>query len=236
MRSPEDMARSARVSASRPCGSGESQAPPRFDDTFRRGLERLVLWRRDVRRFRHDALDPALLERLVGLASRAPSVGNSQPWRFVEVADVARRTAVRRDFLACNQAALEKYEGERSHLYASLKLAGLDDAPVHLAVFVDRATNVGHGLGRRTMPETLEYSAVLAVHTFWLAARAHGIGVGWVSILDPAAVGAVLEVPPTWHLIAYLCVGYPAEEHLDAELERHGWQERQDSPALIVRR
>lgn len=225
----EEVPRSTRVGAS-------EQSAPAFDDGFRREFEQLVLWRRDVRRFRRDALDPALLERLVALAARAPSVGNSQPSRFVEVGDVARRAAVRRNFFACNHAALERYDGERAHRYASLKLAGLDDAPVQLAVFADRATGMGHGLGRQTMPETLDYSAVLAVHTLWLAARAHGVGVGWVSILDPAAVAAALDVPSTWHLIAYLCIGYPSEEHVDPELERHGWQERDASACVIVRR
>ena len=164
-----------------------------------------------------------LLERLVGLATHAPSVGNSQPWRFVEVADPRRRAAVRRNFLACNQAALELYEGEQAHLYATLKLAGLDEAPVHIAVFVDGETATGHGLGRHTMPRTLDYSAVLAVHTLWLVARAYGVGVGWVSILDPTAVCVALDVPSGWGLIAYLCLGYPSEDHLDPELERHGW-------------
>jgi 5,6-dimethylbenzimidazole synthase len=235
-----EMPRSAGVPASKQSGTCQTRSgsatPPSFDDTFRRGLEQLVLWRRDVRRFRPDALEPALLQRLVGVAACAPSVGNSQPWRFVEVADIARRAAVRRNFLACNDGALAQYEGEQAHRYASLKLAGLDDAPVHLAVFADRATSAGHGLGRQTMPEALDYSVVLAVHTLWLAARSYGIGVGWVSILDPAVVSAALEVAPAWHLIAYLCIGYPAEEHLEPELERQGWQERDDATAVILRR
>jgi len=209
---------------------------PRFDETFRRALEALVLWRRDVRRFRPDPIDPPLLERLIEVATHAPSVGHSQPWRFVEVADPARRATVRRSFLECNATALQSYDGERARLYATLKLSGLDDAPVHVAVFVDDDAETGHGLGRRTMPTTLDYSAVLAVHTLWLVARAHGIGLGWVSILDPVAVRVALEVPAAWRLIAYLCLGYPAEEHLDPELERHGWQEREPSSAVLVRR
>lgn len=232
----EDVAVSGGVSAREPSRSSDRDPSPRFDEGFRRQLEALVRWRRDVRRFRHDPLDEALLEHLVRVAAHAPSVGHSQPWRFVEVADKARRNAVRDDFRRCNQAALAQYEGERAHLYASLKLAGLDDAPTHLAVFADRATHAGHGLGRRTMPATLDHSVVLAIHTFWLAARTYGIGVGWVSILDPEIVRAVLDVPATWHLIAYLCVGYPDEEHCDPELERHGWQEREGSTSVILRR
>ncbi len=153
--------------------------PPEFDDAFRHGLEALLRWRRDVRRFRCDPLDPGLIDRLLDLADLAPSVGNSQPWRFVSVETPAARAAVRRNFEAANAEALAAQPTERRRLYASLKLAGLERAPVHLAVFTDTATAQGHGLGRRSMPETLEQSTAMAVHTLWLAARACGVGVGW---------------------------------------------------------
>ena len=211
-------------------------APPAFDAAFRRELELLYRWRRDVRRFRSEPIDAALLHRLLALAMLAPSVGNCQPWRFVLVESPSSRQAIRRIFEACNQEALSNYAGERATLYAHLKLAGLDKAPVHLAVFVDAATATGHGLGRQTMPETVAYSVVGAVHALWLAARAHGIGMGWVSIIDPEAVRATLCVPDAWQLIAYLCVGYPEEEHLDPELERSGWQSRLDGDGFILRR
>jgi 5,6-dimethylbenzimidazole synthase len=201
-------------------------SPPVFDGGFCGRLAELFAWRRDVRRFKTDPLSPSLIENLVRTAALAPSVGNSQPWRFVSVESGAPRKAVIDNFHACNAAALKSYEGERAALYASLKLAGLQEAPVHLAVFCDHAAEAGYGLGRRTMPETLDYSAVAAVHTFWLAARAQGVGVGWVSILDPQVICRVLAVPASWKLIAYLCAGYPQEEHLDPELERHHWQER----------
>ena len=123
-----------------------------------------------------------------------------------------RRAAIRRNFAECNAAALAAQTPDRAARYARLKLAGLDDAPCHLAVFADPDTEQGHGLGRLTMPEMVEYSAVAAVHTLWLAARAEGIGMGWVSILDPAAVRAILDVPPAWRLIGYFCLGYPAAE------------------------
>jgi 5,6-dimethylbenzimidazole synthase len=209
---------------------------PRFDDPFLDDLRRLILWRRDVRRFRADPVEPAVVDELLALAALAPSVGNSQPWRFVTVDDPARRAAVREDFEARNREALADYADDRAGLYARLKLSGLDEAPVHLAVFVDRETSVGHGLGRKTMPETLPYSVVLAVNTLWLAARARGIGVGWVSILDPDRIAAILEVPESWSLVAYLCIGYPEEEHLDPELERLGWQSRVDPARFILRR
>jgi 5,6-dimethylbenzimidazole synthase len=208
--------------------------PPRFDAAFRRQLEQLYRWRRDVRRFRTEPLDAGLIDRLIELAVLSPSVGNSQPWRFVKVDDPLRRAAVRRSFADCNRAALAEYEGERAALYARLKLAGLDRAPSHLAVFVDAATACGEHLGRRTMPETLTWSVVGAVHALWLAARAHGVGVGWVSILDPALIREALEVPTAWSLVAYLCLGWPEEEHIDPELERAGWQRRFGDLARVV--
>jgi 5,6-dimethylbenzimidazole synthase len=209
---------------------------PMFGDRFRAELRELFLWRRDVRRFRRDAVAPELLEALVDLACLAPSVGNSQPWRFVSVEDPARRERVRESFRRCNEAALADFDGPRAAVYARLKLAGLTEAPVHLAVFVDAGTSAGHGLGRKTMPEAIHYSAVAAVHTFWLAARARGLGVGWVSIVDPEDVSTILEVPREWSLVAYLCVGYPEEEHADPELERHEWQARDSSSRQILRR
>jgi 5,6-dimethylbenzimidazole synthase len=192
--------------------------PPTFDAAFRERFAELVRWRRDVRRFRREPLPAGALERLIGLAARAPSVGFSQPCRWIRVVDAARRAAIAADFARCNADALAGYGGERARLYASLKLSGFDEAPEHLAVFCDEETPAGHGLGRATMPETLAYSAVMAVHTLWLAARAEGIGLGWVSILSPNAVSTTLEPPAGWRFIAYLCIGYPASENSMPEL------------------
>jgi len=213
-----------------------TQQPPSFDAAFAARLRELILWRRDVRRFRRDPVAPELIDELISLAVLAPSVGYSQPWRFVHVEDPARRSAVRDSFRRCNREALEDYHGERAKLYASLKLSGLDDAPVQLAIFCDEATDLGHGVGRKTMPETLRYSVVTAVHTLWLAARARGLGVGWVSILEPDEIARALEVPGDWVLIAYLCIGYPEEEHADPELERGGWEDRLDLSDCVLRR
>ena len=157
----------------------ETVAPPIFDAAFRARLGDLFAWRRDVRRFRPDAVDPALMERLLDQAALSPSVGNAQPARWLSVESAGARGAVRRNFEAANAEALAAQDGGRAALYARLKLAGLDVAPVQLAVFCDRATAQGHGLGRRTMPEMLDYSVVAAVVAFWLAARAEGLGVGW---------------------------------------------------------
>jgi 5,6-dimethylbenzimidazole synthase len=211
-------------------------APPLFDETFRETLDALLLWRRDVRRFATTPLEPGAVDRLVERACLAPSVGYSQPWRFVVVESPQVRSAIRANFLSCNREALAEYAGERARRYAELKLAGLDDAPVQLAVFADTGTDAGHGLGQRTMPAMLHYSVVTAVHTLWLVARAWGIGVGWVSILDPVAVRDSLEVPPSWDLVAYLCIGYPEAESSTPELARAGWQSVDPDARLVHRR
>jgi 5,6-dimethylbenzimidazole synthase len=207
-----------------------------FDDAFRARLRDLLVWRRDVRRFRTEALPDGMLERLIETACLAPSVGLSQPWRFVIVDDPARRRSVIEAFTACNAEALESYAGDLATRYAELKLAGLAEAPCQMAVFADRATQVGHGLGRRTMPEMAEYSVVAAVTTMWLAARAAGIGMGWVSILDPARMHALLDVPDTWRFIGYFCLGYPQADDTIPELEQSGWERRRLPSSVIVRR
>ena len=209
---------------------------PQFNDRFRHDLRELLRWRRDVRRFRTDPIPDSLVEELLDLACLAPSVGNAQPWRFVSVDDPANRAAIIANFSAANARALAGYQGERARLYAGLKLAGLQEAPRHLAVFCDEGTEQGLGLGRQTMPETLRYSAVLAVHTLWLAARTRGIGVGWVSILDPGAATRQLRVPEGWTLVAYLCLGWPVEEHDEPELQRTGWQAREAACRQVLQR
>jgi 5,6-dimethylbenzimidazole synthase len=209
---------------------------PHFDALFRATLADLFLWRRDVRRFRRDVLPDGLLQEFLSQACLSPSVGFSQPWRWVMVDAPERRAAIVENFQEANRLALAELDGQRAALYARLKLAGLVEAPVHLAVFVDPETELGHGLGRRTMPEMLPYSAVCAVHTLWLAARAHGVGMGWVSILDPVQVPRALNLPEHWKLVAYLCLGYPEEEQDQPELEREGWAGRQAIEAMIVQR
>jgi 5,6-dimethylbenzimidazole synthase len=210
--------------------------PPSFDAAFRARLRDLLIWRRDVRRFRADPLPDGTLESLIELACLAPSVGLSQPWRFVIVANQAIRAAIRQNFAACNADALSVQGSSRASLYAQLKLAGLDEAPGHLAVFADRSTEQGHGLGRRTMPEMIEYSTVTAVHTIWLAARAQGIGMGWVSILDAQAAASALDVPADWKFIGYFCLGYPQADDTVPELEQSGWEQRRLPSSVILHR
>ena len=196
-----------------------------FEERFQTELVELFSLRRDVRHFKRDPLPPGEIEKLVEFTRLSPSVGYSQPWRFVKVEDEQRRAAVTASFQRANEKALTSYEGERAQLYARLKLAGLQEAPAHLAVFCDVETTTGNGLGAKTMPEMREYSAAMAIYTLWLAARARGIGIGWVSILEPDVVQAVLDVPESWRLVAYLCVGYPSSYERTPELQQLGWEE-----------
>ena len=209
---------------------------PEFDEAFRAKFAELLLWRRDVRHFLTKPLPEGCMERLLALACLAPSVGLSEPWRFVLVDAPDKRKAVRDNFLAANAESFASYEGERAQIYAKLKLAGLDDAPVQLAVFTEPDPEQGARLGRRTMPETVCYSAVTAIHTLWLAARAEGIGMGWVSILDPAPLNRDLGVPAHWQFIGYFCIGYPAAVRDTPELEQMRWEKRSDPASLIFRR
>ena len=211
-------------------------APIAFDEEFRRHLRELFVWRRDVRRFRREPLPVGTVERLIETACLSPSVGLSQPWRFVIVDAPARRSAVIDNFRACNSEALAAYSGEAAARYAALKLAGLEEAPCHVAVFADRSTDIGAGLGRRTMPEMAEYSVVAAICTLWLAARAEGIGLGWVSILDPLRAGEILDVPKEWTFIGYLCLGYPQHDDDTPELERAQWERRRPAECFVLRR
>ncbi len=201
-------------------GASTMQFTPADIDT----LTQLLRWRRDVRQFRTGPVDPAAMAAIEAALEHAPSVGNSRPWRVVRVADPEMRASVIANFEAENARAAADYAGATRHAYRRLKLAGLREAPVHWAVFTDTAPIEGRGLGRQTMPETLAYSTVTAIHTAWLMARAHNVGMGWVSILDPEALTAMLDVPASWQLTGYLCIGYAAEEHDVPELERRGWQ------------
>lgn len=152
------------------------------------------------------------------------------------VDDPARRRAIAEVFETCNAEALSFYPRGIGDRYANLKLASIKEAPAQLTVFADRGIRVGHGLGRRTMPEMIEYSVVAAVHTIWLAARAEGIGLGWISILDPARMAEILDVPPDWHLIGHLCLGYPETETKIPELEHAKWEYRKPPSKAIIRR
>lgn len=207
---------------------------PTFTPSIREAVADLLAWRRDVRSFRADPLPNGTVERLLAMASLSPSVGLSEPWRFVVVDDADRKAEIAANFAAANAAALAAQESSKQALYARLKLAGLASAPVQIAAFADHGDPQGHGLGRATMPATTDYSVAIAIHTLWLAARLEGIGLGWVSILDPAALVATLDVPADWRFIGYLCLGYPEAEDDRPALQRAGWDERRDPASRIL--
>ena len=195
-----------------------------FGEADRACLAEILRWRRDVRHFRIDAVPEAVLERLRLAMEAAPSVGNSRPWRVIRVEDRGLRAGVRNEFMACNASAAAIYSGEQREAYFQLKLAGLDAAPVQLAVFTAQNPDEGHGLGRQTLPETLRQSTAMAIHGMWLAARAENLGLGMVSILEPRAIERLFAVPEGWEFSAYLCVGWPEVMDDTPLLHRVGWQ------------
>lgn len=197
----------------------------KFTAEHTENLLELMKWRRDVRHFRQDPVPLETLDLLKQAVDLAPSVGNSRPWRFVEVASPEIRANVIANFEISNEAASQGYDKEKQAEYRQLKLAGLREAPIHLAVFTDLSPLEGDGLGRQTMPETLTYSSITAIHQLWLVARTMNLGVGWVSILDAADMNTTMQVNPDWAFTAYLCIGYPTQENDTPELQRRGWQE-----------
>jgi 5,6-dimethylbenzimidazole synthase len=196
-----------------------------FTRTEAETLARIFRWRRDVRHFRDLPVAEDVLDRLRHAMDCAPSVGNARPWRVIRVNDPALRASVRANFNLCNAQAANDYRDDQHEKYLRLKLAGLDAAPVQLAIFTLTDPVQGHGLGRRTLPETLHQSTAMAIHTLWLAARAENIGVGMVSILDPRAIEQLLGVPQGWEFSAYLCLGHAEFTDDTPLLHRAGWQE-----------
>jgi len=198
-----------------------------FSDPERAAVYRAITTRRDVRRgFVDRPLPDDVLQRLLAAAHSAPSVGLMQPSRFIVIRDRATRQAVHTIFEEVNAKAAATYLAERGEQYAALKLEGILEAPQNLCIVCDTGNARGHKLGRHTMPETAAYSTVCAVQNLWLAARAEGVGVGWVSILDPVRLRAVLHIPDHILPVAYLCLGYVDQFASEPDLERCGWERR----------
>jgi 5,6-dimethylbenzimidazole synthase len=205
-----------------------------FSEAEKGAVYRAIRERRDVRAgYLPQPVDRATLYRLLAAAHQAPSVGFMQPWRFIVVRQQSLRTAVHQVFQRANADAAASYQQGRKELYSRLKLEGLLEAPQHLCVVCEEESERGHHLGRHSMPETSVYSVVCAIQNLWLAARAEGIGVGWVSILDPLAIKDLLRIPPAAQLIAYLCLGYVKEFADLPDLERDGWEKRAELTPLV---
>jgi len=198
------------------------------------GLYRAICERRDVRsQFLPDPISPAVLARLLQAAHHAPSVGFMQPWDFIVIDSLEVRQAVKAMYERENRKAAENYTGEEAVLYQRLKLEGILDSPLNLCITCDRSRGGPHVLGRNTILETDLFSVCLAVQNLWLAARAEGIGVGWVSIVDPGELARTLELPAAVYPVAYLCIGYVSEFLARPELEVAGWRSRIPLPELV---
>jgi len=189
--------------------------------------------RRDIRHFHGDRIADEVLARILDAAHHAGSVGYMQPWSFVIVRSNELKRRIHDSHVIENARAAGNYSGERRALYDSLKLAGILEAPVGVAVTCDHSRGGPAVLGRHSMPETDLYSTCCAIQNLWLAARAEGIGVGWVSILDPEAVKTALMIPPSVVLVAYLCLGYPISFDDQPMLERRGWRSRLPLSELV---
>jgi 5,6-dimethylbenzimidazole synthase len=204
----------------------------RFSDDERAAVYRAIETRRDVRRFRSDPISDEALDRLLAAAHHAPSVGFSQPWRFLVIRSPETKARVKASFARANAAAAARYEGDRAALYRSLKLEGICEAPVNLCVASCDPTDEPI-LGAQTMPETTVFSTVLAIENLWLAARAEGLGVGWVSIVEPDELRALLAIPDGVRLVAYLCIGVPEELPGEPMLQTVGWRDRASLAEVI---
>jgi 5,6-dimethylbenzimidazole synthase len=223
--------------------SGQESAVPRggplVEDEFSSGdrevLYRVIERRRDVRAFRPDPIPSETLYRLLSAAHHAPSVGLMQPWNFIVIQDAGTKTRIKEIFLRANEEAAAHYSGPREMLYRSLKLEGIEEAPINLCVTADRTRSGPHVLGRNTIVDTDLYSTCCAIENLWLAARVEGIGVGWVSILSIDEVRTVLSIPEHVVVVAYLCLGYAQEFFDEPELQRRRWASRVPLDQLVYR-
>ncbi|OUS31561.1 5,6-dimethylbenzimidazole synthase [Gammaproteobacteria bacterium 45_16_T64] len=197
-----------------------------FSTTESELLADIIANRRDVRgnRFVSAPVSEEIIDKLLMAALHSPSVGFSQPWEFVVVRDETIRSRISESFHEENMKALEQFQGEKAAQYQRMRLEGIKDTPVNIAVFYKPST--GPVLGQTTMDEMGRYSVVCAIQNLWLMARALNVGVGWVSIVDPEKVRKTLEMPKNRQLIAYLCVGHVEEFLSQPELEQVKWEKR----------
>jgi 5,6-dimethylbenzimidazole synthase len=205
-----------------------------FSDDERAAVYKAIHTRRDVRdQFLPQPIPGDVLMRLLDAAHHAPSVGFMQPWNFIVIREEARKAQIHRAFTRANEEAKLLFGDERQALYSSLKLEGILKAPLNVCITCDRTRGGKVVLGRTHNRQMDLYSTVCAVQNLWLAARAEGIGVGWVSIYHDQDVRGVLSVPDHVEIIAYLCIGYVSELYDAPELEKRGWRNRLPLQELI---
>jgi len=207
-----------------------------FPEEARRAVYEAIALRRDVRHFRADRdVDPETLERILEASHQAPSVGLSQPWGFILVRAGAFRERIRQSFLACGEAEAGRFPADRRDAYLAHKLEGILEAPLNICVAVDLRDRDEAILGTTVQPEAVRASACCAVENLWLAARAEGVGVGWVSIVEPAVLRAELALPPGVEPVAYLCVGHPVAFRERPMLEETRWRTRRPLAEVVHR-
>ena len=218
-----------------PAASSHAISDNSFEAAARAAVYEAILTRRDVRsHFLSETIDDCVLARLLLAAHHAPSVGFMQPWNFIVIRDARRREKIRDLFLDARRQEAENIAGERQALYRKLKLEGICESPLNLCITCDRSRSENSPLGRWHNPEMDLYSTVCAVQNFWLAARAEGIGVGWVSIFDSEALKRLLGIPGHIVPVAYLCVGRVSEFAPRPDLETLAWGKRLPLPDLIM--
>lgn len=204
-----------------------SAIPLEFTEAEKEAVYKAIYLRRDVREhFLPTPIPEPVLRRLLDAAHHAGSVGFMQPWSFIIIRSEEVKAQVRGLFEKANREAIQVFEGQRRELYSRLKLEGILESPMNLCVTCDPTRNGPHVLGRHTIPEMDAYSTCCAIQNLWLAARVEGIGVGWVSILDPLLLRKVLDIPPHVIPLAYLCLGYVDQFLPQPQLEMVGWLPR----------
>jgi len=207
--------------------TGSHQDELFFSDDERQGFYKTLFNRRDVRgQFKSDPVPDEVLSRILYAAHHAPSVGFMQPWNFVVVRSDEVKKKVHSAFVEANEDAANMFDSERSKTYRALKLEGILESPVNICITCDRSRTGPVVIGRTSIKTMDLYSSVCAVQNFWLAARAEGVGVGWVSIIKQKALQAALNIPSNIVPIAYLCVGYVSHFYDKPELETAGWLNR----------
>jgi nicotinate-nucleotide--dimethylbenzimidazole phosphoribosyltransferase len=206
----------------------------RYEADQMEAVYRVIAERRDVRRFRPEEVPEEVLERVLSAAHRAPSVGLMQPWRLIVIRDLATRAEVRRLAHRERLRQAERFD-KRTAEFLDKKIEGVVEAPLGICVCCDHGKPDVEVLGRGTIPETDVYSTACAIQNLWLAARAEGLGVGWVSFYRPADLRALLGIPARADPIAYLCIGWPDERPVRPSLEASGWSQRMPLEAVLMR-
>ncbi|WP_093840789.1 nicotinate-nucleotide--dimethylbenzimidazole phosphoribosyltransferase [Streptomyces aidingensis] len=203
------------------------EAAPGYAEAEREAVHRLMRERRDVRNgFRPDPIPHEVLLRVLEAAHTAPSVGHSQPWDFVIIRSEETRQKVHELAMRQRAAYAESLPRARAKQFKELKVEAILDTPVNIVVTADPTRGGRHTLGRHSQPQMAPYSAALAVENLWLAARAEGLGVGWVSFFDERELVRSLELPGHLEIVAYLCIGYVDEFPGEPELVQTGWSRR----------